>query len=68
MSHDLAALARNAHRKSLERESEAAQHRSLRDGYIRSLRKADPDRWSYGRIAREVGCSPQLVAYIIKGR
>lgn len=66
--HDLLSLAKMAHRQSLQSEDEADLHRQRRDKAIRDLRKQDPKRWTYPKIAQAVGCSPQLVAYIVKGR
>lgn len=43
-------------------------HRTQRDRLIRQLREEDPDRWTYPALAAAVGCSPELVAAIIKGR
>ena len=45
---------------------EAARHRELRDRLIRTLRADDPRRWTYPALAAAVGCSPELIAHIVK--
>lgn len=60
--------AREHHARSLEKEAEAGRERDQRDRLIRQLRGDDPKRWSYGALAKAVGCSPELIAYIITGR
>lgn len=63
-----AALARLHHLASLASEQQADQERTLRNAIVRALRAEDPDRWTYGALARAVGCSPELIASIVKGR
>lgn len=60
--------AREHHARSLERAAEAGREREQRDRLIRQVRDDDPARWSYGALAKAVGCSRELVAYIIAGR
>jgi AraC-like DNA-binding protein len=60
--------AREQHRRSLEAIERAAAHRAQRDRLIRQLREEDPQRWTYPALAAAVGCSPELVAAIVKGR
>lgn len=57
-------MAREAHRLSLESESEARVHRERRDAFVLRLNE-DPE-WSYNRIAKAVGISKELVAYIVR--
>lgn len=45
---------------------QAGRHRAQRDQLVRQLRAEDPEYWTYPALARAVGCSPELVAYIIK--
>lgn len=61
-----AALARREHHASQVSEGEADRHREARDELIRALRRDDPETWTYGALARAVGCSPELVAYVVK--
>lgn len=68
MSDPRARLAREAHRLAGDASRVANQHRDQRDQLIRALRSDDPERWSYTALAKAVGCSPELVAAIIKGR
>lgn len=58
--------ARTAHRDSIEFTANADRRRAARDKRIREVRAADPKKWSYAAIAKAVGCSPELVAYIVK--
>jgi hypothetical protein len=60
--------AREHHRASAAATAEAEQHRDLRNKLVRELRKSDPQQWTYQRLARAVGCSPELIAAIIKER
>lgn len=61
-----AALARREHLAVQASESEADQHRVARDELIRALRRDDPGTWTYAALARAVGCSPELIAYVIR--
>lgn len=58
--------AREAHRLSHDHSRLSAHHRERRDTLIR--RAYGSGSYSYGTLARQVGCSPELVAKIIKGR
>ena len=58
--------AREHHEASLEALGQGAQHREMRDRLVRALRADDPQTWSYGALAKAVGCSPELIAHIIK--
>ena len=58
--------AREAHRASLALLEQAGQERERRDHLIRQLRAEDPARWTYAALAKAVGCSPELVAVIVK--
>jgi hypothetical protein len=58
--------AREHHRRSIEREDEAARERQQRDRLVRALRADDPKQWTYPALAAAVGCSPELIAYIVK--
>lgn len=60
--------AREHHRHAAEAGEMAAQHRTQRDNLVRQLRSADPDRWTYVALAKAVGCSPELIAVIIRQR
>ena len=57
--------AREYHRLALESESLAAGYRLQRDRIIRRLREQDRRKWSLGRLAKDVGCSRELIAYIV---
>ena len=46
----------------------AKERRSQRDKLIRRVRADNPAYWTYERLAGEVGCSKELIAYIITER
>jgi hypothetical protein len=58
--------AREHHREAAALEEQAARRRELRDRLIRRLRADDPRRWTYPALAAAVGCSPELIAHIVK--
>lgn len=60
--------AREAHRLAGDAAALAARHRAQRDRLIKKLRAEDPGYWTYPRLAAAIGCSPELVAAIVKGR
>lgn len=60
--------AREHHRLSIETGEVADRHRTARNALIRVLRADDPTRWTYDALAKAVGCSPELVAAVVKGR
>lgn len=60
--------AREHHRALADTLSGAERHRQQRNELIRQLRNEDPERWTYGALARAINCSPELIAAIIKGR
>jgi AraC-like DNA-binding protein len=60
--------AREHHRASAAAAAKAEHHRELRNKLIRDLRQADPQHWTYANLARAVGCSPELIAAIVKER
>jgi hypothetical protein len=60
--------AREHHRKAAGAEADAARHREQRDMLVRRLRADDPQRWSYRALARAVGCSPELIAVIVRSQ
>jgi len=37
-----------------------------RDQLVRQLRREDPEQWTYVALAQAVGCSPELIAVIVK--
>jgi len=57
--------AREAHHLAASTNRLATLFRDVRNQAIRGLRD---EGWTYGEIARVVGCSPELVAAIVKGR
>lgn len=58
--------AREHHRKAASDDRSAAQNRGQRDRLVRALRAEDPRRWTYSALAAAVGCSPELIAHIVK--
>lgn len=68
MSDIRAQQAREHHRAAAGALQDAERHRELRNKLVRQLRAAEPDRWTYAALAAAVGCSPELIAAIIKER
>jgi len=60
--------AREHHEAAARALADADRHRDQRDQLVRSLRRDDPKRWTYLALAKAVGCSPELIAVIIKQR
>lgn len=54
--------AREHHRAAASLTEDAARHRVQRDELVHQLYR---DGWSYGQLAKVVGCSPELIAKII---
>jgi uncharacterized coiled-coil DUF342 family protein len=64
----LAQQAREHHRKAGDASRAADRHRSQRDELIRRLWEAQREQWTYAKLAKAVGCSPELIAKIVSGR
>lgn len=60
--------AREHHRAAVADDQSARQHRDQRDRLVKQLRAEDSERWTYPALAAAVGCSPELIAAIIKDR
>lgn len=58
--------ARQHHQAAARALEDAGRHREQRDQLVRSLRREDPKRWTYPALAKAVGCSPELIAWIVK--
>jgi len=58
--------AREHHRESAGLTGQATRHRQQRDTLVRQLRADDPGTWSYVALAKAVGCSPELIAHIMR--
>ena len=54
--------------RRLAAERRAAVLRGERDRLIRLLRTEDEKRWSYGTLARLIGCSRELIAQVARRR
>lgn len=61
----LVARARSAHRKIAEHSGLSRHYKEERDELIR--RAYGLGTYSYASLARQVGCSPELVAAVVKG-
>lgn len=46
----------------------ASQHVRKRDDLIRRVWSEDRVLWTYDRLAKAVGCSPELIAKVIQQR
>lgn len=62
----LAQQAREHHRKAGDASRAADVHRECRDELIRRLWETRRDEWTYAKLAAAVGCSPELIAKIIR--
>ena len=60
--------ARSLHQASLEQDAAGKRLRDQRDQLVRQLRAEDPSVWTYPRLAHAIGCSPELIAYIVNNR
>ena len=58
--------AREHHKLAADDKASATRHREQRDRLVRQLRTDDPSRWTYPALAAAVGCSPELIAHIIR--
>lgn len=58
--------AREHHRAADADGVSAARHREQRDRLVRQLREENPCMWTYPALAAGIGCSPELIAYILK--
>jgi AraC-like DNA-binding protein len=59
-------LARDAHASAHGHDQAARDRRDTRDAVVRELRAEDPKTWTLSRLAAAVGCSKELIAYILK--
>lgn len=66
VSEPRAAQARRFHQESIRAGQAAERAREQRDRLVRALREEDPQVWSYAALAGAVGCSPELIAKIIR--
>lgn len=62
----LAYQAKEAHRQCREHSDRAGRFRVERDRLIKQLYRGGG--YSYGQLARQIGCSPELVAKVVQGR
>ncbi len=67
MAHDpRPSMARRFQQEAQDLDGRASVLRHQRDRIVRQLRAEDPKRWTYPAIAEILGCSPELVAAIVK--
>lgn len=62
----MVAQAKKLHRASISDSVRAAERRAQRDELIVQLRTEDPSTWTYARLGAELGCSPELIALIMR--
>ncbi|WP_079614525.1 hypothetical protein [Mycobacteroides abscessus] len=60
--------AREHHRMSFDSSQVARQHRTQRNDLVRELWAEKRSEWTYASLAGAVGCSPELIAQIVKDR
>lgn len=58
--------AREHHQRASSMLGMYRHHLQKRDELIRELRASNPREWTYAKISETIGCSPELVAKIIK--
>ena len=58
--------ARRHHAQARALDQRAHRYRVLRNALVRALRASDPERWTMSRLAAEVGCSKELIAFILR--
>lgn len=61
-----AQAAREHHLASLKITSEAARHRQMRNMLVCQLRREDPVRWTYRRLALLLSVSQEMIAKILR--
>lgn len=61
-----AVRARELHEQAAEAERRASELRAERDRIIKRLRAENEKRWSYGALAKVIGCSRELIAQVVK--
>jgi hypothetical protein len=67
VSEDLRPVqARMFHAEAAANDTRARGNRNSRDAIVRELRAEDPKQWTLSRLADAVGCSKELIAYIVK--
>ena len=59
-------LARECHQAAGELERQSAILRAQRDHIVLTLCAEDPRKWTYSRLAMSLGCSTELIAYIVR--
>jgi hypothetical protein len=62
----LAQQAREHHRQAGDATRLAGQHREQRDKLVRRLWATERENWTHATLAKAVGCSPELIAKIIR--
>ena len=62
----MVAQAKRLHRASISDTTRASERRAARDELIVQLRTQDPSTWTYARLGAELGCSPELIALIMR--
>lgn len=58
--------AREHHAAVQAADDQAELHRQQRDRIVRQLWAEDRDHWTYGRLARTIGCSKSRVKQILE--
>ena len=58
--------AREHHRRARDADGLAEQHRNQRDALVCQLWSVSRSEWTHAKLAKAVGCSPELIAKIIR--
>ncbi|OBF77068.1 hypothetical protein [Mycolicibacterium fortuitum] len=60
--------AREHHRKAADASGLADRHRAQRDNLVRQIWATARAQWTYAKLAKAIGCSPELIAKIVNRR
>jgi hypothetical protein len=58
--------ARDYHAEARALDQRAHAYRRMRNTLVRTLRTGDPEKWTLSALAAEVGCSKELIAFILR--
>jgi hypothetical protein len=58
--------ARQHHADAAQLTKRARDLRLLRNALVRALRASNPDYWTLSQLGRELGCSKELIAHILR--
>ena len=68
MSNTRLVMAQRAHDLANSSDRQAARYREQRDRAIREIWENERESWTYAKLAARIGCSPELIAHIVKNK